>query len=92
MKLTVRLLGQARQYAPGGTLEVDVPAAASVHQVVPVVLAAAMSGLEALLATEDQTLRSSVLAILNGETIEPAAEGLLHENDELSLLPPMSGG
>jgi molybdopterin converting factor small subunit len=32
------------------------------------------------------------MAILRDETIDPAASGLLQDGDELSLLPPMSGG
>ena len=92
MNLTVRLLGQARQFAPGGHLTIEAPDDASVDQVLPAILAAAESGLESVLATPEGSLRPGVMAVLREETIDPSAPGLLGDQDELSLLPPMSGG
>lgn len=92
MKLTIHLLGQARQLAPGERLVVDLPDDACVDDAVPSILADANPRLATVLAGDDGKLRRSVLAILRDETIDPAQNGLLTDGDELSLLPPMSGG
>ena len=69
----------------------EVPEGASVDDLVPGLLGEASERLLTVLV-EDQRLRRSVMAILRDETIDPAAPNLLQDGDELSLLPPMSGG
>ena len=91
MKLTIQLLGQARQLATSERLEIDVPEGTTVDDLLPAVLEGAYQRLTTVLA-HDQKLRRSVMAILRDETIDPAEADLLKEGDELSLLPPMSGG
>ena len=91
MKLTIQLLGQARQLATSERLEIDVPEGSTVDDLLPVVLEGADQRLATVLS-HDQKLRRSVMAILRDETIDPAEADLLKEGDELSLLPPMSGG
>jgi molybdopterin converting factor small subunit len=91
MKVTIQLLGQARQLAASERLELEVPAESSVHDLLPALLEGADDRLSSLLASEGK-LRRSVMAILRDETIDPAASGLFQDGDELSLLPPMSGG
>lgn len=91
MKLTIQLLGQARQLATSERLEIDVPEGTTVDDLLPAVLEGADQRLATVLS-HDQKLRRSVMAILRDETIDPAEAGLLKEGDELSLLPPMSGG
>lgn len=91
MKIIVQLLGQARHLAGFDQVEVEAPDGASVDDLVPDLTAGASDRLLTVLA-EDQKLRRSVMAILNDETIDPAARDTLKDGDELSLLPPMSGG
>ena len=91
MKLTIQLLGQARQLATSERLEIDVPEGTTVDDLLPAVLGGADQRLATVLS-HDQKLRRSVMAILRDETIDPAEADLLKEGDELSLLPPMSGG
>ena len=91
MKLTIQLLGQARQLATSERLEIDVPEGTTVDDLLPAVLEGADQRLTTVLS-HDQKLRRSVMAILRDETIDPAEADLLKEGDELSLLPPMSGG
>ena len=91
MKITVQLLGQARQLAESDRVKVEGPAGASVNDLVPLLTAGASDRLLTVLVADGQ-LRRSVMAILNDETIDPAARDLLQDGDELSLLPPMSGG
>ncbi len=91
MKITVQLLGQARHLAECDQMEVEVPDGASVDDLVPELTAGASDRLLTVLA-EDQKLRRSVMAILDDETIDPAARDVLKDGAELSLLPPMSGG
>ena len=91
MKLTIQLLGQARQLATSERLEIDAPEGSTVDDLLPVVLEGADQRLATVLS-HDQKLRRSVMAILRDETIDPAEADLLKEGDELSLLPPMSGG
>lgn len=92
MKVTVHLLGQARQLAGTSSFTADLPTGTSVDDALPAILAAADPRLATILATSDGTLRPSVLAILHDEVIDPNQPGLLREGDELSLLPAMSGG
>ncbi|MBI23697.1 MAG: hypothetical protein CMN05_08940 [Roseibacillus sp.] len=91
MKVTIQLLGQARQLAKSDRVTMEVPEGASVDDLVPGLLGEASERLLTVLV-EDQRLRRSVMAILRDETIDPAAPNLLQDGDELSLLPPMSGG
>ena len=91
MKVTIQLLGQARRLAARERLELEIPAESTVHDLLPAILKGADERLNSLLACEGK-LRRSVMAILRDETIDPAASGLLQDGDELSLLPPMSGG
>lgn len=91
MKIIVQLLGQARHLAGFDQVEVEAPDGASVDDLVPDLTAGASDRLLTVL-TEDHKLRRSVMAILNDETIDPAARDTLKDGDELSLLPPMSGG
>ena len=91
MKVTIQLLGQARQLAKSDRVTMEVPEGASVDDLVPGLLGEASERLLTVLV-EDQRLRRSVMAILRDETIDPAAPNLLQDGDELSLLPLMSGG
>jgi molybdopterin converting factor small subunit len=92
MRITIHLLGQARQLAARDRLEVELPDHACVDDALPALLAGADQRLATVLAGDDGRLSRSVLPILRDETIDPAASGLLRDGDELSLLPPMSGG
>ena len=92
MKLTIHLLGQARQLAARERLEVDLPDGACVHDALPALLEGADPRLATVLADDEGNLRRSVMAILRDETIAPGEANLLQDRDELSLLPPMSGG
>ncbi len=91
MKITVQFLGQARQLVESDRVTMEVPEGASVDDLVPSLLAGASERLLAVLVA-DQRLRRGVMAILRDETIDPSAPDLLQDGDELSLLPPMSGG
>jgi len=91
MKVTVQLLGQARHLAESDQVTMNVPEGSSVDDLVPGLVPDASGRLLTVLV-ENQKLRRSVMAILNNETIDPAARDLLQDGDELSLLPPMSGG
>jgi len=91
MKITVQFLGQARQLAESDRVTVEVPEGTSVDALVPGLTTEASERLLSVLV-EDQKLRRSVIAILNDEAIDPSEQDLLQDGDELSLLPPMSGG
>ena len=91
MKINVQLLGQARHLATTERIELEAPDDASVDDLVPAILVQAGTKLEPLLS-DNGKLRRSVMAILNDETIDPSTSGILLDNAELSLLPPMSGG
>ncbi len=91
MKITVQFLGQARQLAESDRVTVEVPEGTSVDALLPGLTAEASERLLAVLV-EDQKLHRSVIAILNDEAIDPSDQDLLQDGDELSLLPPMSGG
>ena len=91
MKVSIQFLGQARQLAASERLELDLPEGACANDAVPAILQDADPRLATVL-TEDGRLRASVMTILRDETIDPEAGGLLRDGDELSLLPPMSGG
>lgn len=90
MKVTIHLLGQARQLAGRESVDAEIPAGGCTHDALPAVLRGAESRLVALLADENGRLRRSVMPIRNDKVIDPGEE--LHANDEVSLLPPMSGG
>tara|TARA_B100000925_G_scaffold113399_1_gene83972 strand:+ start:43 stop:387 length:345 start_codon:yes stop_codon:yes gene_type:complete len=95
VKITVQLLGQARQLSPTERVILNVEEGASVDELVPHLLTGAPDSLHLILSersNEAQQLRRSVMAIRNNETIEPSARDLLRDGDEVSLLPPMSGG
>ncbi len=92
MKLTIRLHGQARQLAEGERITLEADEQASVDDLLGQFLAGAPARLADLLADPDGRLRRSVLAVLRDESIDPSCRGLLRDGDEVSLLPPMSGG
>jgi len=92
MTITILLLGQARQLAAADRIELDLPENACVDDALPAILVGADQRLTTVLADEDGKLRRSVMAIVRDETIDPSEAGLLNDGDELSLLPPMSGG
>ena len=91
MHITVQFLGQARQVSPSDRTVVEAAEGASVDDLVPTLLSEAGDRLRTVLAEENR-LRRSVMAILRDETIDPSRNGLLRDGDEISLLPPMSGG
>ncbi len=91
MQITVHFLGQARHLAPSGQTAVEAAENSSVDGLISTLLSGAPAPLRALLA-DGPRLRRSVMAIVGEETIDPSEEGLLQDGDELSLLPPMSGG
>jgi len=70
---------------------VEVAEGASVDDLIPLLLTEASNPLRDLLS-DDSGLRRSVMAILREETVDPSRGDLLQDGDELSLLPPMSGG
>ncbi|HCQ37670.1 MAG TPA: hypothetical protein DIV39_00820 [Verrucomicrobiales bacterium] len=94
VKITVQLLGQARQLSPSDEIVLNVADGSSVDEIVPVLLDGASDSLRLVLSegSEALQLRRSVMAIHNDQTIEPATRDLLKDGDALSLLPPMSGG
>ena len=95
VKITVQLLGQARQLSPTERVILHVEEGASVDELVPHLLTEAPDSLHLILSersNEAKQIRRSVMAIRNNETIEPSARDLLKDGDEVSLLPPMSGG
>jgi molybdopterin converting factor small subunit len=91
MQITIQLLGQARQLSASDRMVVEVAEGASVDDLIPLLLTEASNPLRDLLS-DDSRLRRSVMAILREETIDPSRGDLLQDGDELSLLPPMSGG
>ena len=91
MQITIQLLGQARQLSASDRMVVEVAEGASVDDLIPLLLPEASNPLRDLLS-DDSRLRRSVMAILREETIDPSRGDLLQDGDELSLLPPMSGG
>ena len=91
MQITIQLLGQARQLSASDRMVVEVAEGASVDDLIPLLLNEASNPLRDLLS-DDSRLRRSVMAILREETIDPSRGDLLQDGDELSLLPPMSGG
>lgn len=91
MQITIQLLGQARQLSASDRMVVEVAEGASVDDLIPLLLTEASNPLRDLLS-DDSGLRRSVMAILREETVDPSRGDLLQDGDELSLLPPMSGG
>ena len=91
MQITIQLLGQARQLSASDRMVVEVAEGASVDDLIPLLLNEASNPLRDLLS-DDSRLRRSVMAILREETVDPSRGDLLQDGDELSLLPPMSGG
>ena len=91
MQITIQLLGQARQLSASDRMVVEVAEGASVDDLIPLLLTEVSNPLRDLLS-DDSRLRRSVMAILREETIDPSRGDLLQDGDELSLLPPMSGG
>ena len=91
MQITIQLLGQARQLSASDRMVVEIAEGASVDDLIPLLLTEASNPLRDLLS-DDSRLRRSVMAILREETIDPSRGDLLQDGDELSLLPPMSGG
>ena len=91
MQITIQLLGQARQLSASDRMVVEVAEGASVDDLIPLLLTEASNPRRDLLS-DDSRLRRSVMAILREETIDPSRGDLLQDGDELSLLPPMSGG
>ena len=91
MQITIQLLGQARQLSASDLMVVEVTEGASVDDLIPLLLTEASNPLRDLLS-DDSGLRRSVMAILREETVDPSRGDLLQDGDELSLLPPMSGG
>ena len=91
MQITIQLLGQARQLSASDRMVVEVAEGASVDDLIPLLLTEASNPLRDLLS-DDSRLRRSVMAILREETVDPSRGDLLQDGDELSLLPPMSGG
>lgn len=92
MKLTIRLHGQARQLAAKERITLEADEGACVDDLLPGVLNEASARLTELLSDPEGGLRRSVLAVLRDETIDPSKKNLLQDGDEVSLLPPMSGG
>lgn len=91
MKVTVQFLGQARQLSESDRIVIEASEGASVDELVPALLNGASQRLVTVLAADSKLLRS-VMAIVRDETIDPGQPGVLQDGDELSLLPPMSGG
>lgn len=81
MKLRVRLFAAAREAASADQIEIDLPCGATVADV------------PAALAAEAPTLAPFVersLLAVNSEYAAP--QSLLREDDEVALIPPVSGG
>ena len=91
MRVVVKLFGAVREAAGAKELSLDLPEGACANEALPAILAGADPRLGSVLA-EKGVFRPSVMVILRDETIDPGQPDLLAEGDELSLLPPMSGG
>ena len=91
MHITVQFLGQARQLSHCDQAMVEAEEGSSIDDLIPILLADASAPLCRLLS-DGPRLRRSVMAILHDETVDPSQGELLKDGDELSLLPPMSGG
>jgi molybdopterin synthase catalytic subunit len=81
MKVTVRLFAVLRDRAGTGSLELELPPGTNV--------AAARQALAQKLPALGTLLGSAAVAV-NQQYAEPNA--VLHENDEVALIPPVSGG
>ncbi len=92
MTITIRYSGQARQFAPSATVDIEVDEAASVNEFLPRLLIDADERLRALLVDADGRLKRSVLAVLHGEAIDPNETKLLRDGDELTFHPALAGG
>ena len=81
MRIVIRFFAGMRERAGSGVMAVDVPDGATVDEAV----AAAVRQMEG-----EWVLPSRLMRAVNGEYVE--GDAVLHEGDELAVIPPVSGG
>jgi len=93
MKVRVQLLGQLRGILNPDQEEVELPSAATVQDALRWI-AAGHESARLQLVTEQGELRPSLLLVVNDTAIpaRQAATIQLNEQDQLTVLPPISGG
>ncbi|MDT8358206.1 MAG: MoaD/ThiS family protein [Methanomicrobiaceae archaeon] len=92
MKISLRMFGQFRHQF-GGERELEVSPGMTPREVLEVLVEGSADGRFALFDEEGQ-IRSHIMLMVNRERIAREAHGtvILHEADELAVLPPVAGG
>ena len=92
MQITVTFFGQARQLAGIDRNVVDVADDATVADVVAAAIQERPQAVRKLLFTEEDTLRRSILAPVNGTVVDTTTKGTLQDNDEVAIYTALAGG
>lgn len=93
MKIGVQLMGQLRSILAGDQLELELPPAATVQHALQE-LAARCESARLQFVTELGEIRPSLLLVVNDDAIpaRQASSIVLKDRDQLTILPPISGG
>jgi sulfur carrier protein ThiS len=93
MKIHVQMMGQLRGILRNDQEELELPSAATIHDAV-LAIALRHESSRSQFVTEQGEIRPSLLLVVN-DTAIPASQAtkfVLHDQDQLSILPPISGG
>lgn len=93
MKIRVYLMGQLRGILKKDEAEFELPSPATVHDAL-VMIAAHHESSRLQFVTELGEIRPSLLLVLNDAAIPVRQASMieLHDQDQLTILPPISGG
>jgi molybdopterin converting factor small subunit len=93
MKIRVQMMGQLRGIVRGEEEDFELPDEATVHDAV-VAIAALHESSRTQFVTEQGNIRSSMLLVVNDSALptSQATKFKLHDQDQLTILPPISGG
>jgi molybdopterin converting factor small subunit len=94
MKVAIQFEAQLRQVAGTGKVDIDVPEGSNLMAALQQFTSSANNGLHGRLFTQQGMLQASVLVFVNDQPVpSQSANGhLLNADDEILLLPPISGG
>jgi len=93
MKIDVQLMGQLRGTLAQDQLELDLPPAATVQDALQALTERCVSAKQQFL-TEQGKLQPSLLLVVNDRAIpaQQTSSVVLRDGDQLTILPPISGG
>jgi MoaD family protein len=92
VRIRIVYYGQAQQITGREEEQFETAAESSLGDVMAQLIERHGDGLAQLLLTDKKRYRGSVILAVNNETADPEAYGSLKDNDEIAILPAISGG